>query len=137
MKHFPLSRLVNGMAVVVAIGILSTVLCSSTFAQPLPAKDQKITVETAQKYIANFKKSSAATIIKINGGALLRGVLDSILAQKGCVAIRMYYAQKDDASFTLVCVGVNAAGDDMADGIIAEELWPCPPYCDSTNKLTR
>lgn len=137
MKHFSLPRFVSGMAVVAAIGILSMVLCSTVSAQPLPPKNQKITVETAQKYIANFKKSSAATIIKISGGALLRGVLDSILAQKGCVALRMYYAQKDDASFTLVCVGVNAAGDDMADGIIAEDLWPCPPYCDATKTLTR
>lgn len=137
MVHFSLTRFVNRIGVVAVVGILWMVLCSTASAQPLPPKNQQISPATAQKYIANFKNSGAAAIIKVKGGALLRGVVDSILAQKGCVAIRMYYAQKDDGTFSMVCVGVNDAGNDMADGIIAEELIPCPPYCDATGKLTR
>lgn len=139
MVHFSLSRFHNRIGVIVAVGIVWMVLCSTASAQPLPSKNQRVSLETAQKYIANFKKSGAASIIKIDGGALLRGVIDSILAQKGCVAIRMYYAQKDDGSFSMVCVGVNEAGDDMADGVIAEELLPCPPWCGGglLNKVTR
>lgn len=64
-----------------------------------------------------------------------RGALERILKQDGCVALRCYYAQNADESWTMVLVGIDAKGQDMATGEIAEEAEPCPPYCDRDSPL--
>lgn len=64
-----------------------------------------------------------------------RAALDRILKQDGCVAVRCYYAQKADESWTLVLVGVDAEGKDLTAGEIAEEAQPCPPWCDDRSPL--
>ncbi|MFA6469706.1 MAG: hypothetical protein WCW35_12465 [Bacteroidota bacterium] len=94
-----------------------------------------VSLATAEKYVTNFRNNPSVPQIK--GGMFDRNVFDAILGQTGCVGIRYYYAKKDDGSATLVVVGVNSAGNDMENGIIAEEINPCPPICASPGVLNK
>jgi hypothetical protein len=109
----------------------------STSAQSLPKKshNHEITSDTARKYIGNLKKD--AMQMKINGGLFFRDVFDKMLSQKGAVALRFYYAKMDDGNPTLVAVAVDSTGKDMSNGVIAEAIYPCPPYCDASSELVK
>lgn len=52
-----------------------------------------------------------------------------ILRQPGCVGIRAYPALKDDGRPTLVLVGFDAEGRELADGELSEFAFDCPPFC--------
>jgi hypothetical protein len=64
-----------------------------------------------------------------------RAALERILKQEHCAGVRCYFAAKADTTWTLVLVGINAKGQDLASGEIAEEGNPCPPDCDSSSPL--
>lgn len=74
---------------------------------------------------------------KRHGGFFGRDVIDRILAQPGCVGIRFYHAAHEKGHDTVVLLGVTAEGKDLVSGTIAEEAYPCPPYCDDTDPLAR
>jgi hypothetical protein len=69
------------------------------------------------------------------GGCFGRGIVDEILAQPGCVGIRYYYGRNAAGAPVLVLVGVTADNQDMVNGTIAEEGYPCPPFCRDANPL--
>jgi len=71
------------------------------------------------------------------GGHFPRAAIDEILAQPGCTGLRFYFGTKPDGSTTLVFVGIDGAERDMADGVIVEDYYPCPPFCDATSPLIR
>jgi hypothetical protein len=74
---------------------------------------------------------------KHHGRSFDRGVIDKILAQPGCKALRYYHGRNEDGTPNLVLVGVDAAGKDMtmASATVAEKGQGCPPYCDTTSEL--
>jgi hypothetical protein len=94
-----------------------------------------ISLATAEKYVNNFKNNP--TIPTIKGGLFNRNVIDAILGQPDCVAVRFYYAKEDNGSPTLVVVGVNSSGNDMENGVIAERILPCPPVCGIQGTLNK
>ncbi len=108
---------------------------SSVKAQYTGNENHLITFDQAVKYIQNFKQYPAAPAVK--GGYFGRNIFDKILAQGGAVGIRYYYAAKDNGSPTLVLVGVDSSGNDMVQGVLGEEQFPCPPLCGSTNQLSK
>ncbi|GEM_PF-3535336 len=111
------------------------IICSGKiFSQSLPYTNHQIPKDTAIKYIHNFINSSAAPLVMIKGGAFNRDVIDNILGQNGCIGIRVYYGMHDDGKYTFIIVGVDAAGDDLSDGIIAQVPIPCPPFCSAYYK---
>lgn len=57
-----------------------------------------------------------------------------LLAQPGCLGIRIYLAQKPDGGQTFVMVGVDAKGHDLdgAEAVYTEHPVPCPPFCEET-----
>jgi hypothetical protein len=61
--------------------------------------------------------------------------INAILAQTGCVGIRIYYALNTDGVKQLVVTGVNASGNDLYEGLLAERSYNCPPQCSATNPL--
>ena len=71
------------------------------------------------------------------GGHFPRSVLDQVLAQPGCCGVRFYFGTRADGSLTLVFVGMDEHEHDMTDGLIAEDCFPCPPFCDATSALIR
>ncbi len=62
-------------------------------------------------------------------------ILNSILAQSGCKGIRTYYGIDSSGQKQLVMVGVDANGDDMTSGIIADRGVGCPNVCSCVNPL--
>lgn len=95
-----------------------------------------IPLETAQRWTANFQTSNpTGTKAHFFGFEIIR----QILAEEGCVGIRMYYALDDNGKRQLVLVGTNAAGENLIpkslklDGeeefIVADASYPCPSFC--------
>jgi len=98
-------------------------------------ENHTVTLEQAVKYVENFKSFPTTPFIK--GAYFGRNIFDKILGQAGCVGIRYYYAKKDDGTATLVLVGVDSNGNDLTQGILGEDSFPCPPYCPSPNPLNK
>ena len=71
------------------------------------------------------------------GGHFPRSVFDDLLAQPGCAGVRFYFGAKSDGSLAMVLVGIDTDEQDMSDGLIAEDFYPCPPFCDATSALIR
>ena len=64
--------------------------------------------------------------------------LNLILDQKNCVGLRIYngYDTKTKKN-NLVLVGVDEKGEDITDGVILENLNPCPVYCPKSSPLIK
>jgi hypothetical protein len=123
-------RLLSAIVLTVLLGILSIIIYPESKAQ-----DHRVSLEAALKYVKNFRDSPDTP--NILGGSFSKDACDKILTQSGCSGIRIYYAKKDDGEPTIVLVGVDADGNDMENGYIAEEMRPCPPYCSATGILSR
>jgi hypothetical protein len=126
---FPLSARL--FVIAIAVSIFSSV----AFSQMPTKRNHEVPLDSAKKYIKNLEKD--AVQMKTKGGMFYREIFDKMLAQKGCAGIRFYYAKMDDGSPTLVAVGVDTTGKDMANGTIAERVYPCPPYCSETSDLLK
>ncbi len=61
--------------------------------------------------------------------------LSKVLAQPGCVGLRMYYAKHNDGLPTLVIIGVDNKGNDMTKGLICQKASFCPPFCSANSEL--
>lgn len=97
-----------------------------------PTFDHHIELEDAQDLINRHKRAHPGSRSAV---ACTRVPLDRILAQSGCVGVRMYFAMNPDNTPTLVLVGVDAEGRDLDEGILGEYLYPCPPFCPMDSKL--
>ena len=74
-----------------------------------------------------------------------RTAIDQILAQPGCVKIRIYAALNKNLEYRSIIVGVNDKDEDMlpatgtsitgGENTISEEGIPCPPYCPPPSDL--
>jgi hypothetical protein len=71
------------------------------------------------------------------GGHFPRSVFDEILAQPDCAGVRFYFGCRMDGSLAMVLVGMTSDEQDMTTGLIAEDFFPCPPFCDATSALIR
>ena len=62
--------------------------------------------------------------------------INLILKQDNCIGVRIYdgYNAKTSKE-NRVIVGVDKTGEDMVEGIIIEELIPCPPHCPKESSL--
>jgi hypothetical protein len=67
-----------------------------------------------------------------------REILDAILAQKDVTGLRIYVGATRDGAMQPILVGTTgegATGSDLAEGVIGEESWPCPEWCDKSSPL--
>lgn len=97
------------------------------------SEEHHITLSQAAEYTKNFRTKPVVPSVK--GGYFGRNILEEILKQDGCVGIRCYYGQNDNNAPSLVLVGVDANGDDLTEGTLADIWVPCPPVCGKTNSL--
>lgn len=60
-----------------------------------------------------------------------RRAFEQLLGQAGCVGLRVYQARHGDGSPTLVVVGVDAEGEDLAqaEAVFVQNGTNCPPFC--------
>lgn len=92
-----------------------------------------ITLAAAADLTANYRSAMATgdRIAHFFG----RDIIEELLAQDGCVGIRIYYGLDESGKKELVLVGVEADEDDMVTGLIADYAFPCPSNCSSANDL--
>jgi len=100
-----------------------------------------IALSTASTWTSNYRATGTATepaepLAHFFGEKIIL----SILAQPGCVGIRIYYGIDGDGNKALIMVGADANQNDIigtaaAPAIIANFSMPCPTYCSSSNAL--
>jgi hypothetical protein len=89
---------------------------------------EEISLVTAAQWTANYRAANPEAVKAYFYGS---SILQSILDQEYAVGIRFYYAIDDLDVPQLVLVGVDADGNDLTEGIVADRGCPCPTYCDS------
>jgi hypothetical protein len=99
---------------------------------PRPPRKHVITHEEAVAQLSRRPKE-----LKERGGHFPREAIEQILAQPGCASIRFYFGTKPDGSLAVVMVGMDENEKDMTAGVLIEEHFPCPPFCDATSSLIR
>jgi hypothetical protein len=91
---------------------------------------------TAKAWTANFRELNPSGTEAHFFGA---DIIKQVLAEDGCVGIRMYYALDDKQQPQILLVGVNAQGQNLMPqeqalngndpNVIVDASWPCPTYC--------
>jgi hypothetical protein len=98
-----------------------------------PSSGEFITLDEAKSYVFEYRKLFPSSIKGYFAGI---EKLDMILAQDGCIGLRIYNGYSIDESKTnLVILGVDSASQDMTKGLILEKLDPCPSQCDVNSAL--
>lgn len=64
-----------------------------------------------------------------------KDILNSILAQSGCMGIRTYHGLDTNGNQELIMVGVDSNENDMVSGIVADRMVGAPPHGGSLNVL--
>ncbi len=97
----------------------------------------RIDLTTARQWAKNFRDAHPNPA-EVRSHYYGRDTLDSILAQKGCTGIRVYYAINGNKEKELLVVGVDNQGNNMlpasdvvlpGDISIMDNSYPCPPFC--------
>lgn len=123
----------HAMSKIISVIVLTIFVASTSSGQSFLTVKHEVSLDSAIHYIQNFKRNS--TVPNIQSGFFNRNVLDKILGQSQCVGIRYYFAKLDNGQYTLVAVGVDSLGNDLENGIIAQQIVPCPPICGSSSRL--
>jgi hypothetical protein len=100
-----------------------------------------IELKTAKEWAANYRaslKDPNDTVAHFFGFE----IIEKILAEPGCIGIRIYYGINDKGEKQLMLIGADKAGDNLlpeegmsllGDGnTIADMSYPCPSYCPPT-----
>lgn len=99
-----------------------------------PKKDHRIPLTEAAELTRGHRSANAA---EPKGHLFHREAFETILAQPGCSAIRIYRGRGKGGEHHLVLVGVDGQGNDMTAAGVMEKCYPCPPYCDEASALGR
>jgi len=94
---------------------------------------EKITIEEAVKFTENYRKSEKAEAVKAE--FIGKDLVEEILSQEKCVGLRLYFGKNEKGDLNIVDVGADEDGNDLYQGVIAEKLPPCPPYCGTSSPL--
>ena len=95
-------------------------------------ENHDITLQEASAMTANYRNASPGAVL---GHYFGNSAISAILAQTGCVGIRMYYAITNEGVKQLVLVGVDSNGNDLYNGLLADRSYNCPPDCGNSNPL--
>ena len=91
-----------------------------------------ITLQEGSDMTAEFRKNFPNATKAVYYTA---DVYQDILAQAGCVGIRIYNAINEDNKLTNVLVGVDRDGNDLVNGKIYDLGQKCPTICSQNNDL--
>ena len=85
-----------------------------------------ITLDEAVKYTHAFQKNNPDALKALFVG---RNKINRILEQNDCIGVRIYNGlDAESGKNNLVLVGVNVEGEDITEGVILQDLNPCPKY---------
>ena len=93
---------------------------------------QQITIADASILTANHRTAHPNAR---QGTFMGKDILNSILAQPGCMGIRTYHGLDSAGNRELILVGVDMNENDIIEGIVADRGPICPPYCSTSNPL--
>lgn len=90
-------------------------------------------LDQASEWTANYRAtiSPGETIAHYFGKQAIQDIFD----QEGCVGMRIYYALDNNGAKQLIITGVNSAGNDLYQGLLAERSLKCPAACSAANPL--
>lgn len=97
-------------------------------------EDQTISLSQGSKLTKNYRDANPGTETTL-GHYISSWTMNKILNQDNCVGVRIYYALDDDGEKQLVMTGVDAAGNDLYEGVLGDRTFRCPPYNGATNPL--
>lgn len=96
-------------------------------------ENQEINLTTASAMTKAYRDANPGQIL---GHFFGKKILEDILAQTGCVGIRVYYGLEGTAATKeLVLVGVDSSGNDLTSGVLGDRSFKSPPYTGTTNSL--
>ncbi|MFN0180520.1 MAG: hypothetical protein ACKVZ0_17100 [Gemmatimonadales bacterium] len=98
-----------------------------------PPRDHSVTIAAAAESTKRYRDQAEPTASRAT--LFHRAAVDAVLAQTGCVAVRLYYGRGVAGEAELVMVGVDGNGNDLTGGAIMDIIFPCPPYCGIANPL--
>lgn len=98
-----------------------------------PKRDHKIPLEAAAALTRRFRQGAGPGSQRAS--MFPREVFDTLLAQPGCMGIRIYNGAAEDGASAIVLVGVDRDGNDMTAAALFDLSVPCPPYCGGGNVL--
>lgn len=95
-------------------------------------------LETATQWIRNYRDGNPD---QLQAHFFGNEIIKQLLAEEGCVGIRIYYALDENGQRQLLLVGTDSKGEDLlpapggrtdeGGNIIADYSLPCPSYCGS------
>ena len=94
------------------------------------ADEHRISLEEAVQMVARARQNPD---LEIKGWQFGASIIREILDHPGVTGLRAYVADDGRAKPTLVLVGTDDLGNDVASGTIAELAKPCPPFCDESS----
>lgn len=106
--------------------VVTTVATERQAEMSWQAHDHEVGLTAARGLIASSKRANPG---QPSAAAITRPALEALLAQSGCSGVRMYYGQKPDGVRTLVLVAMDEMGNDLDEGLIMDQVIPCPPFC--------
>lgn len=116
----------------VAIAYLVTLQTSTASSTAFTGDEHhQVTLSQAQRWTAEYQKTSQEG--ELVAGYFGRNIFEKILSQENTSGIRIYKAVHDNGDEVFVLVGVDKKGEDIALGVVAEGIIPCPPFCSKDN----
>lgn len=94
---------------------------------------EKITLQEAEKFTKNYRISEKIEAVKAE--FIGKELVNEILNQDKCVGLRLYFGKNEKGDLNIIVVGADKDGNDLYQGIIAEKLPPCPPFCPDSSPL--
>ncbi|HMR82710.1 MAG TPA: hypothetical protein PKE30_06250 [Niabella sp.] len=111
-----------------------------------------ITLDEAAAMTSRYRSNREAVLLPAHQNKNLlplsetfdRAVIDSILAQPGCTALRIYYGMDEDLKLHAIVVAADKDNadilpvtitDDGGEGGLAENANRCPPLCPLSSPL--
>ncbi len=91
-----------------------------------------ITPAEAATLTSNYRSKRAAGVVL--GGFFGKNHINKLLAQEGCMGIRVYHGESADGTPEIILVGVDANENDILT-LVIENSVKCPPFCASLNFL--
>ncbi len=94
-------------------------------------KNQSVSFQEALRLIKTYEHIAASDVVIAQYFG--KDIVDKILAQPGCLGVRMYYGKHASGKSGVLLIGVDKYGKDMVTGVLAMPVIICPPYCGGSN----
>lgn len=90
-----------------------------------------IALSTASTWTENYRNANPR---KTKAHFFGKDIINQILAQQGCMGIRIYYGIDENSNPQLVLVGADSNENDILD-MVVDLSKPCPAHCGQSNDL--